>query len=114
NPMECDTNNPSKTVNFRIEPTASEIADSHAYLLMQIRSVDSSGGAHRVKVNGTNINDNRVPDLPPAPGNSQAWLLWMLSFPASLLNIGNNTLEIERASNDNFEVGDVVINWREE
>ena len=39
--------------------------------------------------------------------------MWMFTFSTDLLKVGTNTFRIIRQGNDNFEVRDVVINWRE-
>ncbi len=104
-----DQPNESETRNFPIE--ASEIQDDQAYLLVQTQGVGPS--AHGIVINGNDVSDSLTPDLPPAPGKSQSWLLWMLEFPASFLNTGSNRIMIEKRGSDNFKIGNVVVHWRE-
>ena len=97
--------NPSFTTNFSVE--GSPINDD-AYLLVQVRGVADS--RHRILINNRSLPDF---DLPPAPGDSQAWLLWMDSIPNGFLRSGNNSITITRGANDNFEVKNVTVHWRE-
>ena len=104
--------NVTSEFNFRIEPSAASISDSHGYVIMQVRSV-GEGGTHSIEINGREVGGDF--DLKPAPGGSQAWLTWMFTFKVEQvrLRVGINTFRITRGGNDNFEVRDVVINWRE-
>ncbi len=97
--------NPTATRSFPIEGTPID----DAFLLLQIRSVGSS--SHRIE-----INDTALPgmDLPPAPGGSRAWQFRMDHIPPGVLRSGTNHLSIHRAdASDNFEIANVVVNWRE-
>ncbi len=105
-----NANNPTSEFKFRIEPSASSIGDDLAYGIMQVRSVGEPG-THRISINGQEVDGNF--DFRPAPGASQAWVMWMFTFSTDLLKVGTNTFRIIRQGNDNFEVRDVVINWRE-
>ncbi len=99
--------NPTFTTNFDIEGNPiNNFVD--AYLLVQVRGVADS--RHRISINNRSLPDF---DLPPAPGNSQSWLLWMDHIPTDFLRSGNNSITITRGANDNFEVNNVVVNWRE-
>ena len=99
--------NPTVTKNFDIEGRPlNNFLD--AYLLVQVRGVADS--RHRISINNSELPDF---DLPPAPGNSQAFLLWMDHIPTGFLRSGNNTITITRGANDNFEVKNVVVHWRE-
>ncbi|MGK7888669.1 MAG: hypothetical protein AB4042_05000 [Leptolyngbyaceae cyanobacterium] len=102
-----DSNNRLFSVNFPVETGSARIVDD-GYLIMQVRSVGEPG-SHQLRLNGEIIPF----DFQPAPGASQAWLAWMTTFRPGVLNSGTNRLEIERIGSDNFEVRDVVINWRE-
>ena len=97
---------PTVTKRFPIEGTQKPIDD--AYLLIQVRGVSSS--AHSIKINNVELGGF---DLPPAPGNSQAWQLWMDHIPPNALKSGTNEITITRKRNDDFEVNAVVVNWRE-
>lgn len=99
-------NTPTVTRQFPIEGNQSPIDD--AYLLVQVRGVAQS--THRILINNVELGGF---DLPPAPGNSQAWLLWMDHIPPNVLQSGNNSITITRVGNDNFEVNAVVVHWRE-
>lgn len=97
---------PTVTVTFPIEGTKAPQDDG--YLLLQIRSVHLN--THKIF-----INNKELPsfDLPPAPGASAAYQLWMDHIPPGFLQLGNNTLRIDRAGNDDFFVRGVSVNWRE-
>ena len=102
-------NNPTVTRSFNIEGTPININNRlDAYLLIQVRSVGDN--RHRIS-----INNRQLPgfDLPSAPGRSEAFLLWMDHIPANFLRSGRNTITITRTVNDNFEVRNVVVHWRE-
>ncbi len=100
-----NSSNNAFSVNFPIE--AGKIVDD-GYLVMQVRSVGEPGN-HQLRINGETIPF----DFQPAPGTSQAWLAWMTTFRPGVLKSGSNRIEIERIGSDNFEVRDIVINWRE-
>lgn len=105
---EFNSNNPSFSADFRVE--GAQIVDD-GYLVMQVQGVGEPG-THRITLNNFDIEGNF--DFKPAPGGSQAWLAWMTTFePDKLLPDEINTLRIQRIGNDNFRVGDIVINWRE-
>lgn len=100
------TSNPSVTKQFRVEGTDKPIDD--AYLLIQVRGVNSL--AHNIKINGKSLAGA---DLPPAPNQSQAWLTWLEHVPPDFLKAGTNSIEIERKDHDDFEIRNIVVNWRE-
>ncbi|MEO1621861.1 MAG: hypothetical protein AAFU53_12630 [Cyanobacteria bacterium J06632_3] len=100
-----NSGNNSFVSTFPIEGTT--IVDD-GYLVMQIRGVGEPG-SHRIVLNGQNIEF----DFRPAPGASQAWLAWMTTFAPGVLRSGSNRIEIKRIGSDNFEVRDIVVNWRE-
>jgi hypothetical protein len=97
---------PSLTKTFSIEAVGKPI--DNAYLLIQVRSV--SVITHSIEINGQELPSF---DLVPAPSSSQAWLLWMDRIPPNFLKSGQNDIRITRKGNDNFEIGGVVVNWRE-
>lgn len=97
---------PTITRQFPIEGNQGPIDD--AYLLIQVRGVRI--GSHRISINNVALPSF---DLPPAPVESQAWLLWMDRIPPNTLRSGTNRITITRSGNDDFEIGGVVVNWRE-
>jgi len=97
---------PSVSKNFPIEGTQKPIDD--AYLLVQVRGVSTY--THSIQINDVELGGV---DIPPAPGNSQAWLLWMDHIPPNVLKSGTNEITITRQGNDDFEIKNVVVNWRE-
>lgn len=99
-------NAPSVNKSFPIEGSQKPIDD--AYLLIQVRGVSQS--THSIKINNVELGGF---DIPPAPGNSQAWLLWMEHIPPNILKSGTNEITITRKGNDDFEINAVVVNWRE-
>ena len=101
-------NNPTITKEFNIEGNPIDSNRLDAYLLVQVRSVEDS--SHRISINNEDLPSV---DLPPAPENSQAFLLWMDHIPANFLRSGSNTITITRTVNDDFEVRNVVVHWRE-
>lgn len=101
-------NAPTEKKNFNIEGNPINTNRDDAYLLVQVRGVSS--GSHEIS-----INDEPLPafDLPPAPGNSQSWQLWMDHIPTGLLKPNQNSIRITHVGNDSFEVRNVVVHWRE-
>lgn len=98
---------PYKKVGFPIEGNQAPVDD--AYLILQAQGVAS---IHAIVINDETIGGVA---LAAAPGNSQAWRMGMAHIPPGLLHSGNNKIEIERhpTTNDDFRVGWVVVNWRE-
>jgi len=97
---------PTKTVSFPIEGTQTPVDDG--YLVIQVKGVQLS--SHQVKINGIHLGGS---DLLPAPLNSQAWLCWMDRIQPNVLKAGGNDITITRIGDDDFEIGNVVVNWRE-
>lgn len=104
-----NSNNNDRTFNFRIEPSAPSIGDDLAYVIMQVRSVGEPAN-HQIIINDRLVDDF---SFQPAPGASQAWLTHMFTFSTDFLEIGINRFRIRRRGNDNFEIRDIVIHWRE-
>ena len=99
---------PEFTAQFAIE--GNQITD-HGFLIVTMRGV--SLDSHRIFINTTELDSF---DLPPAPGDSQAWQTWMdVIRPDAFLPGTNQTnrLRIVRSGNDDFEVKAVVVHWRE-
>ena len=99
-------NAPTINKKFPVEGTQAPIDD--AYLLFQIRG--ASQASHSIKINNKELDGF---DIPPAPGNSQSWLVWMDRIPPNVLKPGTNEITITRKGNDDFEIKAVVVNWRE-
>lgn len=104
-----NANSPVFERDFRVELSAGQEAVDDGYLLITVRSVDSQ--SHRIQINGTNLSGF---DIPLPPGNSDAWLTYMDRIQPNVLNSGTNNIQITRIGNDNFEVKDIVVHWREE
>ena len=103
-------NAPTVTRSFNVEGDLNVNRNDRtdAYLIVQVRAVEDS--RHVIKINNRDLPGF---DLPPAPGRSQSFVLWMDRIPFGFLRSGGNTITITRTVNDNFEVKDVVVHWRE-
>lgn len=97
-------NDPAHTKTFSVETVEKPIGS--AYLLMQVRGVGKT--THSIKING-----QELPLFDLATSGSNDWLLWMDVIPPNVLKSGQNAITITRKGNDNFEIGGVVVNWRE-
>ncbi|MEM8487589.1 MAG: hypothetical protein AAF564_18710 [Bacteroidota bacterium] len=95
--------NPTVTINFPIEGNAPPVDD--AYLLITAHNV--SHQSHRILVNNQELSGWDLPIHNPG------WQTWMDRIQPGVLHTGNNTITIIRASNDDFTVKDIVVNWRE-
>jgi len=102
---EFTATSPSVTKEFPVE--GAPIADP-GYLLLQIKGV--ARYTHKIYINNQELPDF---DLPVAPGQSQAYQLWMDLIPPGYLVAGINTIRIDRVGNDNFSVRSAVVSWRE-
>lgn len=102
-----DSNNQSFSADFRVE--GDQIVDD-GYIVMQVRSIGEPG-RHKIFLNNEEIEGHF--DFKPAPGGSHAWVSWMTTFKPDKLKPGINRIRIKREGSDNFEVGDMVVNWRE-
>ena len=92
-----------KTFNVDGVPTG------EAYVLLQVYDVHSSG--HKILVNGTDLAGFDIPQHPA----EDRWQTWMDVMESGLLKQGANTIQITRQSGgDNFIVGNVTVNWREQ
>ena len=105
---------PTFSKNFPVEGNSAPIDDG--YILIQVRGVTDNGAA-QISIGPAGIPSKMVEvpgvDIPTAPQGSGAWLLWMARIPPNSLWSGMNTITIRRVKNDNFEIGNVVVNWQE-
>ncbi len=99
-------NAPTVTKEFPIEGTKDILDDG--YILIEVQGVGRS--THRIQINNVDLPGV---DLPPAPGGSQAFLVVMNRIHPNTLRLGTNSITITRQGNDDFEITNVVINWRE-
>ena len=84
------------------------ISTDSGYLIIQVLDVKNQG--HRIRVNGTDL-----PGIDIVRTRENEWQDVMDVIPAGILQQGNNTIQILRASGgDNILVGNAVINWKEQ
>lgn len=94
------SNNPQSTRTFSVEGAPI----GNAYLLIQAAGIQSS--SHRIQINAV--------DLPSFDLVPQAdWRLWMDRIPPGMLHAGQNRITIIRVGNDDFNIANVVVHWRE-
>jgi hypothetical protein len=96
--------NASVSKEFSIESAEKPIGTG--YLLIQVRGVGKPN--HRIRINGHELNNS---DLPVSGSND--WLLWMDKILPNILKSGKNEITIIRTGNDKFDIGGIVVNWRE-
>ncbi|MBW4653150.1 MAG: hypothetical protein KME20_08995 [Kaiparowitsia implicata GSE-PSE-MK54-09C] len=95
--------------DFPVEISAGQAVVDDGYLLITVRRVSSQD--HRIIINGTDLSGF---DIPLPPRDSEAWLTYMDRIQPNVLRGGTNTIQIIRVGNDDFEVKDLVVNWREQ
>jgi hypothetical protein len=99
---------PTVQKEFPIEGTQQPIDD--AYLLLQIRGVNGPGQSdHKIFLNGVGLGAWDVPGM----FGSNLWHVWVERVEPDLLKAGTNTIRIDRIGDDDFEVLDVLVHWRE-
>ncbi len=107
--QKFNNNNDNFRIPFRVELSAGQKVVDDGYLLITVRDVDSNN--HEIAINGHTLTGF---DIPKPPADSSAWFTYMDRIqPEANLHSGTNILEIHRVGDDNFEVKDLVINWRE-
>ena len=104
-----NANNPVFEKDFPVELGNSQAVVDDGYLLITVRGVNSD--SHRIQINGRDLSGF---DLPSSPQGSNAWLTYMDRIQPDVLNGGMNNIQITRVGNDNFEVKDLAVNWREQ
>ncbi len=84
------------------------------YLTIQLLDVHDKG--HRLEINGTELGKECIMRTDPFSGHTLEWKSWTTDFKTRILRAGENTVQIFKGdgSTDNFVVGTIVINWREE
>jgi hypothetical protein len=102
-------NSPVFEQDFQVQLGSGQDVVDDGYLLITVRNVDLQ--SHQIQINGTNLSGF---DIPNPPGGSSAWLTYMDRIQPNLLQQGTNNIQITRIGNDNFEVKDLVVHWREE
>lgn len=90
-----------------------------AYIILQAFNVGNR--FHKVFINGEDLaeppSDFFIPEVDEGDV-ARSWQTWMDTFDGSILRRGENAIQIkkaatERAGQDNFFIGEVVISWRE-
>ncbi|MCF6237100.1 MAG: hypothetical protein L3J70_12140 [Gammaproteobacteria bacterium] len=94
--------------DFRVELNTGQKVVDDGYLLITVKSVDLD--SHKIQINGADLSGF---DIPLPPGNSNAWLTYMDRIQPNTLKSGINNIQITRVGNDDFQVKDIVIHWRE-
>ena len=84
------------------------------YLTIQLLHVHKKG--HRMEINGVELGKETIMGTDVRSGSAYRWHIWTTDFKTRILKQGSNNVRIFKADNssDNFLVGTLVINWREE